>query len=155
MDEIVKVAEELIQLVQSWDDRLLGMTERDIRQRKDENSWSIKEIVGHLIDSASNNHQRFIRLQYTGELTFPDYQFENEKWVTIQNYQEEDWNSLVQLWKYFNLHIVHVIRNINRKMLSHIWSEGSVSPVSLQDLIIDYLAHFKVHLDQIEAIVKA
>jgi hypothetical protein len=155
MDEIGKVAEELTQLVQSYEDKLLGMAERDIRQKKDETSWSIKEIVGHLIDSASNNHQRFIRLQYTKELTFPDYQFENEKWVTIQNYQEEDWNSLVQLWKCFNLHIVHVIRNINRKMLSHIWREGSVSPVSLQDLIVDYLAHFKVHLDQIEAIVKA
>ncbi len=79
MDEIVKVAEELIQLVQSWEDKLRGMTERDRRQRKDENSWAIKEIVGHLIDSASNNHQRFIRLQYTRELTFPDYPFENEK----------------------------------------------------------------------------
>ena len=155
MDEIAKVAEELTQLVQSWEDKLLGMTERDIRRRKDENSWSTKQIVGHLIDSASNNHQRFIRLQYTKELTFPDYQLENEKWVTIQNYQQEDWNSLVQLWKCFNLHIAHIIRNINRKKLSHIWSEGSVSPVSLQDLIIHYLAHFKVHLDQIEATLRA
>ena len=155
MDEIAKVAGELTQLVQSWEDKLLGMTEGDIRRRKDEKSWSTKEIVGHLIDSASNNHQRFIRLQYTRELTFPDYQSENEKWVTIQNYQEEDWNSLVQLWKCFNLHIIHIIRNIDRKKLSHIWSKGPGSPVSLQDLIIHYLAHFKVHLDQIEANLKA
>ncbi len=69
--------------------------------------------------------------------------------------KKEDWNSLVELWEHSNVHIVHVIRNISGKMLSHRWSEGSISSVSLQDLIIDYLAHFTVHLDQIEAIVKA
>ena len=69
--------------------------------------WSPKEIVGHLIDSASNNHQRFVRAQFTDDLVFAGY--EQEGWVRAQNYQGENWAELVQLWKLYNQHILHLM----------------------------------------------
>jgi hypothetical protein len=69
--------------------------------------WSPKEIIGHLIDSASNNHQRFVRAQFTDDLVFAGY--EQEGWVRVQNYQGEQWADLVQLWKLYNQHMLHLI----------------------------------------------
>ena len=69
--------------------------------------WSPKEIVGHLIDSASNNHQRFVRAQFTDDLVFAGY--EQEGWVRAQNYQGENWTDLVQLWRLYNQHILHLM----------------------------------------------
>ena len=59
-----------------------------IAARPDPGEWSIKEIFGHLIDSASNNHQRFVRLQITDNLSFPDYSRDNGTWIAVQKYQE-------------------------------------------------------------------
>ena len=69
--------------------------------------WSPREIIGHLIDSASNNHQRFVRAQFSDDLVFAGY--EQEGWVRVQNYQGEDWAELVQLWKLYNQHILHLM----------------------------------------------
>ena len=101
------------------------------------------------MDSASNNHQRFVRLQITKDLSFPDYQSDNEKWVASQHYQEEDWNGLIRLWKYYNLHLAHVIENVHPDALAHSWKSGTAPPMRLVDLILDYPAHLKMHLDQI------
>src|SRR4051812_3645052 len=83
--------------------RLLGITEEKSRAPRIEGKWSPKEIIGHLIDSASNNHQRFVRAQFTDDLVFPGY--EQESWVRAQKYSEEPWPLLVVLWRSFNLHL--------------------------------------------------
>jgi hypothetical protein len=149
MVQMQQVADELRGLVNSWEGRLIRMRPEEIQFREEEGRWSVKEIIGHLADSASNNHQRFVRLQLTEELSFPDYQSDNEKWVASQKYQEEDWNELIWLWKYFNLHLAHVIQNIRQEVLDHSWIGGSAPRIRLGDLILDYLAHLKMHLDQI------
>src|SRR5205085_12042717 len=64
--------------------------------------WSRKEILGHLLDSAANNHHRFVRAQYQGELTMPAYV--QEKWVLTQDYQGRPWNDLVLFWTAYNRH---------------------------------------------------
>src|SRR6267378_7813233 len=87
--------------------RLLEIPEEQSAIPRSEDKWSPKEIIGHLIDSAANNHQRFVRAQFTDELVFPGY--EQEAWVQVQRYNDEPWEQLVQLWRLYNLHLLHVM----------------------------------------------
>jgi len=120
--------------------------------------WSPKEIIGHLIDSASNNHQRFVRAQFSDDLIFAGY--EQEGWVRIQNYQGESWAELVQFWKLYNQHILHVMslvpeetrRKLRYKHNLHQIASDTLSesePVTLEWFMRDYVDHMKKHLGQI------
>ena len=111
--------------------------------------WSVKEIVGHLVDSASNNHQRFVRLQVADGLVFPDYSQDNDAWVSIQSYQEASWRDLLTLWRFYNLHLACVIKTVNEKCIDHIWVVDEDRTITLGELMIDYLRHLKDHLLQI------
>src|SRR2546421_5895318 len=103
------VIEDFRRTVEESAARMLSMTEEESRVARVEGKWSPKEIIGHLIDSASNNHQRFVRAQFTDDLVFPGY--EQERWVRAQAYNEEPWPLLVGLWKHFNLHLAHVMKH--------------------------------------------
>lgn len=120
--------------------------------------WSPKEIIGHLIDSASNNHQRFVRAQFTDDLVFAGY--EQEGWVRVQNYQGEDWAELVQLWRLYNQHILHLMSLVPEETrmklrykhnLQQIASDSlsENEPVTLDWFMRDYVEHMKKHLKQI------
>jgi hypothetical protein len=120
--------------------------------------WSAKEILGHLVDSASNNHQRFVRVDVSDELVFPGY--EQEVWVERQRYAESDWTELVALWRSYNLHLARVIdaiptaaRSIARRRhnLDEIaWQVVPKSePVTLEYFLADYVGHLKHHLRQL------
>lgn len=120
--------------------------------------WSPKEIIGHLIDSAANNHQRFVRAQFSDDLVFAGY--EQEGWVRVQDYQNEPWNDLVQLWKLYNQHILHLISRVpdetrlkprHKHNLHQIASEdlSENEPVTLDWFMRDYVDHMKKHLSQI------
>jgi hypothetical protein len=41
--------------------------------------WTRKQIVGHMLDSATNNRQRFVRAAIHGSFTGPDYA--QDEWV--------------------------------------------------------------------------
>jgi hypothetical protein len=109
--------------------------------------WSRKQILGHLIDSASNNHQRFVRAQLSGELIFPGY--EQESWVMAQGYQQESWSQLLELWQRYNRHLLHVMACVPADKLSCSCVIGGNQPVTLDFLMKDYLIHLKHHLHQI------
>lgn len=117
-----------------------------------ENRWSIKELVGHLVDSASNNHQRMVRLQYTNELDFPSYDAMNDHWVSIQAYQAENWHHLLALWKLFNLHIAHIIRHADPSCLDNAWFTGEGEKITLRDMITGYVEHLALHIRDIRLI---
>ena len=109
--------------------------------------WSKKQVLGHLIDSAANNHQRFIRAQLGQELTFPGY--EQEAWVAVQHYQDESWDALVALWQHYNRHLLHVMACVPGDQLSRRCVIGDTDPVTLEFLMKDYVVHLKHHLEQI------
>ncbi len=83
-------------------ERLSQISEEQSTKPLADGKWSRKEVIGHLIDSAANNHARFVRAQLDNNLVFPGY--EQEKWVAIQRYNEEPWRQLVALWQHYNLH---------------------------------------------------
>jgi len=120
--------------------------------------WSPKEIVGHLIDSATNNHQRFIRAQFTDDLVCPPYDQEN--WVNAQEYSDESWSELVNLWASYNLHLHHVVsvmpqdtltRHREKHNLDQVaWKAvDSTTPTTLEYFVRDYVGHMRHHLKQI------
>lgn len=77
-----------------------------------------------MIDSASNNTHRIVHLQYReSPFRFPNYASNgnNDRWIAIQNYQDEDWNTMINIWKYLNIHIVHVIKNVDVSKLNNQW----------------------------------
>jgi hypothetical protein len=115
--------------------------------RPEADTWSKKEILGHLLDSASNNHQRFVRAQLSSEIKLPGY--EQDVWVKTQGYQTESWEDLVHLWKLYNLHLLHVVGSIPADRLNSVCFIGENEPATLEFLICDYVRHLKHHLEQI------
>src|SRR5215470_13258387 len=103
-------AKELIAVVQATVPRLTALSEATVTHRPAPDRWTIKEVLGHLIDSAANNHQRFVRAQFVSELVFPKY--EQNEWVRSQHYNEIAWSELIEFWRRYNLHLAHVIQNI-------------------------------------------
>jgi hypothetical protein len=126
---------------------LAAIDETESSSKPAQNKWSEKEILGHLIDSASNNHQRFVRAQLSADLKLPAY--EQDAWVKTQDYQNEAWEDLVQPWKSYNAHLLHLVSAIPDTALHNYCFIGSSEPVTLEFLIEDYLRHVKHHLEQI------
>ncbi len=145
-----KLASDLEKTVNDACNVLQNLPAETIEMRPGPGAWSVKEIFGHLIDSASNNHQRFVRLQITDNLSFPDYSQDNSTWVAIQKYQEASWEELLSMWRYFNLHLARIIRVVNSDCVEHLWIVNKNDAVSLGHLMTDYLRHLKEHLQQVE-----
>ena len=132
-----------------------ALSEEAASHRKTLGDWSPKEIIGHLIDSAPNNHQRFVRLQVADALDFPDYQQDNTAWVKIQRYQETPRDELLDLWQGLNRHLARIIRNVDKTCIDHIWVVDEDTAITLGDLMVDYLRHLKDHILQIEDCIRA
>jgi DinB family protein len=109
--------------------------------------WSRKQILGHLIDSAANNHQRFVRGQHVRELVTQGYA--QEQWVETERFNDREWNDLVQFWLAYNRHLLHLMSHVSPERLQSIIRIGSDDPVSLEFVMIDYVRHMKHHLKQI------
>ena len=157
MNEFQTNNQELLDLIGVWEPKLSALGENDITARRNSQNRNIKQIVGHLVDSASNNTHRIIHLQYQpSPLAFPDYANfgNNDRWIAIQNYESENWINLVQLWKYTNLHIIHVINHVNEDKLDNQWISAKGEYISLKKMIVDYLRHVKLHLGEIEELIK-
>jgi DinB superfamily len=128
-------------------DQLRAMDEASVSKRPAPGKWSKKEILGHLIDSATNNHQRFVRLQLNPTIDLPGY--EQDDWVRLQRYQDQPWRQIVDLWQTTNNHLVSLIRHVNPDTLPHIWRRPDGSELTLEFIIRDYVVHLRHHLDQI------
>jgi hypothetical protein len=156
IQEFEPVTQEILELIPEWTLRLSSLTHEVITERRNGQNRTIKQITGHMIDSASNNTHRIVHLQYNVcPLQFPNYAINgnNDRWIAIQNYQNEAWENLIQLWKYSNLHIVHVINQVDASKLENQWYYSEERLISLRDGIIDYLRHFKLHLGEIEELI--
>lgn len=155
MEEFLK---DFRQTIEATANQLLQIPPEQSQVPRAAGKWSPKEILGHLIDSASNNHQRFVRAQFTDDLVFAGY--EQEGWVRVQNYQGEEWSELVQLWRLYNRHLLHLMSlvpeetrmKLRHKHNLHQIASDSLSenePVTLDWFMRDYVEHMKKHLQQI------
>lgn len=128
--------------------RRISSVPADLTDRKPRpDAWSLREIIGHLIDSAANNHQRFVRLQ-EGDLDgFPGY--DGERWIEIEKYNLSDWKELCDLWHCYNRHLLHIIGHMDGDSLRRVWKTGSEAP-TLEWLVRDYYRHLASHVEHFE-----
>jgi hypothetical protein len=142
-----ELGEKLLHAVQSAEPKLRQVPEAESIAPALQGGWSRKQVIGHLIDSASNNHQRFVRASLQGSLEFPGY--DQDGCVQLQAVQSAPWALLVTLWTNYNLYLAHVIANLPESQLNALCRIGANDPVTLQFLAQDYLTHLLHHLGQI------
>ncbi len=118
-----------------------------VREKPTPDRWSIAEVIGHMIDSACNNHQRFVRAQEVDALTFPKY--DQNVWVARASYDQADWHELVDLWHLYNLQLARVIANIPVDQLETPCTITPYETCTLGFLVTDYLDHLNHHLAKI------
>ena len=102
------IAADLHSIIETAGENLSRIDRDDASLRPAPGKWSKKEILGHLVDSAVNNHQRFVRAQHCEALAFPGY--EQDAWVANQNYNDVEWKDLIELWVLFNRHLARTSR---------------------------------------------
>lgn len=151
---------ELRLVVENTASRLATISEETSQRVRVDGEWSAKLVLGHLIDSAVNNHQRFVRAQFSDDLVFEGY--DQEEWIRVQRYDEAAWTDLIDLWRVFNLHLAHVIEHIPDEALTRQRAPHSLDriawrtvpadqPTTLHYLVKDYMAHMREHLRQLFA----
>jgi hypothetical protein len=140
------VADDLLSVLKVAD-KLRQIGDPAASEKPAPDKWSKKEILGHLIDSAANNHQRFVRLQLMPRLELPGY--EQDGWIRVQHYQNRPWNEIIDLWQLYNTHLASVIRYIDPNALKNMWRAPDGQDVDLEFVIKDYVVHMRHHLEQI------
>src|SRR5262245_5102216 len=136
------------------DKPLRAFSDADAAKPASPGKWSRKEILGHLVDSAHNNTQRFVRAQIPahlsdGVLRLPGY--EQTGWVRVAGYQNRPWPEIVDLWIALNRHILGIIDNYEAASLATPCAVGDDDPLPIEHLIIDYAGHLVHHHKQIVA----
>lgn len=151
-------ADALMKIVETVTPRLLAIDDAGASQPRHPGAWTPKQILGHLVDSASNNHGRFVRAALGDDMVFPGY--DQEGWVRVQRYDDAAWADLVALWGAFNRQIARAVGGWSgdilltprlRHNLDHIaWRPvPATEPVTLAYFIRDYIGHMENHLRQV------
>jgi hypothetical protein len=157
----MEYVDDLLASVAAAATRLRKVSEADAARRPRPGKWSAKEIIGHLIDSAANNHQRFVRAVWQEDLVFPTY--DQDAWVSSQGYQSASWSDLLDLWTSYNYHLGHVMRATPAGARTRVHTRHNLDVVawqsvpraqttSLDYLMRDYVGHLQHHLRQLDAL---
>jgi len=155
-EEFIEICKELSVYIREWETKLAALPEDTITNRKNSQNRSIRQIVGHMVDSATNNLHRIIHMHYQkSPIAYPDYAHfgNNDRWIAIQNFQQENWSELVNLWSALNRHMVHMIGQIDESKLDQYWISALKEKVTLLQMITDYPRHFRLHLNEISALI--
>jgi hypothetical protein len=125
---------------------LTEIEEIKFSEKQNLEKWSKKEILGHLIDSATNNHQRFVRCQFEN---IPKIVYDQNNWNKFNFYQQIDKNQIIQFWTIYNKQLVHLIKNIPNENLLKECKTSDDKNYTIEYLISDYVEHLEYHLQQI------
>jgi hypothetical protein len=141
-----KTIQRLEYICDTLPEQLAQISEKDFSWRPAPGKWSKKEILGHLIDSANNNHQRFVRGQFQSA---PAISYEQNNWVSNNHYQEMTGEVIINLWSAYNRFLVSLMRRIPEENLKRTCVSDGTREVTLEWLMVDYVRHLEHHLAQI------
>ncbi|HXB11464.1 MAG TPA: DinB family protein [Bacteroidia bacterium] len=145
--DLEEISKDLLGTVNAAAEKFKGISEKEWSTPTSEGAWCKKEILGHLLVSASNNHIRFVRIQLVTN-DFTGLSYEQDFFVSSQKYKDRSASELIELWVSFNRHLAHVIKHIDPSKLNVICKIGNSEPVPFLFVIEDYLGHLKHHLKQ-------
>jgi len=137
--------EQLHLLEQHWNQ----FSEAELEQRLGPTRWTKKEILGHLIDSAANNHRRFVLAQVSPQLPLVLEPYDQDAWVKVAAYQQLPSAQLLALWQSYNRMLLHLLSKIPAAALHADAFVLNRRPVTLDWLIHDYVLHLEHHVRQI------
>ncbi|MBI3233602.1 MAG: DinB family protein [Bacteroidetes bacterium] len=140
--------EKLETLVKIIPDLLNQIDENEFCLKPLPNKWSKKEILGHLIDSAANNHQRFIRGQFED---VPTISYDQNQWNKLNHYVEIDSTHLIAFWTIYNQHLLEIMKRIPNDNLQKECRSTDEKNYTIEFLMNDYVEHLEYHLQQIVA----
>lgn len=127
--------------------RLFALDRSQVGHESKPGGWSQKQELGHLIDSASNNHQRIVRIRFEDGLAMPSY--DGDAWVELHHYQDCDWTELVELWLALNRQLLRAAESVPAEKWSNKCTIGGSDPITLSFVIDDYVTHMLGHLGHI------
>ena len=134
-------------LVQRVPGRLDKLSKETAGSKPTPSGWSPKEELGHLIDSAANNHQRIVRAQLEDNPAMPGY--EQNRWVAVHAYQRRDWAELIELWQALNRQLLAAAEAVPDSAWSRTLTVAGSAPLTLQFVFDDYVTHMLHHLRHI------
>lgn len=132
-------------LVENVPNVLIQINEDEMAKKVALNKWSKKEILGHLIDSATNNHQRFVRGQFE---TVPEISYDQNNWNTFSYYQQIDSQQIITFWTIYNRQLIEIVKRIPSDNLKKMIRVGAKT-VTIENLVIEYIEHLEHHLNQL------
>lgn len=141
------VADALRQTIEQAMPMLMAISDKDAAAKSSPEKWSYKEIIGHLLDSAGNNQQKFVRAMLHSGSDFVPYM--QDEWVAVQHYNDATWQDLLNIWKHYNSHIAHIMEYVNSDLLQNTIYIGGKGPYTLDFIVTDYVEHMKHHLIEI------
>jgi hypothetical protein len=141
------LAHRLAQTVDREVANLRRQTEEQASIPRAPGKWCAKEELGHLIDSASNNHIRFAVSALEGHFQGPGYA--QDDWVRLHGYAVMRWDAIVEFWFAYNRFLAGLVDRIPESRLATQCSIGTGSPATLAFLIDDYILHMQHHIDQL------
>jgi hypothetical protein len=140
-------------LIQGVPARFEQLSQTEVESKPASAAWSPKEELGHLLDSATNNHQRIVRAQSDDKLAFPGY--EQNRWVAINRYQHRDWKELIEVWQALNRQLLAAAESVPDSAWSHTLTVAASQPMTLEFVFDDYVTHMLHHLQHIGIDVNA
>ena len=138
--------QQILLLCDSVPDQIRSLTPIELNKKGSEGSWSKKEILGHLCDSAFVNLQRLVRGQVESA---PQISYDQNRWVNVQEYENYDVDDLIRLWHSLNKHFYHIAFSMDESALSSVCLDKDGNKLTLKFLIDDYVSHLQHHLTQI------
>jgi hypothetical protein len=144
---MINIANALQTTIQAALPRLRALSEQDAQRDRGEGKWVVKQILGHLIDSAANNHQRFVRARGADPVVFPGY--DQDAWVAAHAYTIRPWLELIDIWMAYNAQVAEVISSTPSERRQVQCRIGDAEPATLEWLMTDYVRHMRHHLEQI------
>ena len=143
----MELLEVLRDLVEEVPHRLRDISADRASRKPAPGKWSPKEELGHLLDSAANNHQRIVRIQLEGVSAMPGYA--QEQWVALHRYQDRDWNELIELWRALNVQLLSAAEAAKTEHHVRSCSVGGSAPLTLSFIFDDYVRHMLHHLEHV------
>jgi hypothetical protein len=127
--------------------RLNKLPDEQIRLKPSPSKWSPKQELGHLLDSAANNHQRIVRTQLEDKPKMPGY--DGDAWVDLHRYQQRTWQEMIDLWRALNLQLLAAAEAVPDRSWSRTCTIADSSPLTLEFVFEDYVEHMIHHLNHI------